>query len=43
MRLVLDQSHNHAVKVEEEHDEVEAELRKRFLIAYISLALVHFA
>jgi hypothetical protein len=29
--LVLDQGNNHAVQVEEEEDEVEAELGERFL------------
>ena len=31
MRLISYQSHDHAVEVEEEHDEVEAELDERFL------------
>jgi hypothetical protein len=30
-RLVFYESHNHAVEVEEEHDQVEAELDERFL------------
>lgn len=30
--LVTDKSDNHAVEVEEEHDEVEAELEERFLL-----------
>jgi hypothetical protein len=29
--LVADESHNHAVQVEEEHQEVEAQLDERFL------------
>lgn len=35
--LVTDKSDNHAVEVEEEHDEVEAELEERFLDFYVSL------
>lgn len=31
MRLVADEGDDHAVEVEEEHDEVEAELDERFL------------
>ena len=31
MGFVSDQSHNHAVQIEEEHEEVEAELYERFL------------
>lgn len=31
MRLVADERHDHAVQVEEEHDEVEAKLDERFL------------
>ena len=31
MHLIADESDNHAVKVEEEHDEMEAELAERFL------------
>jgi len=34
-RLVFYESHNHAVEVEEEHDQVEAELDERFLLVYI--------
>lgn len=29
--LVLDQGDDHAIEVEEEHDEMEAELNERFL------------
>jgi len=31
VHLITDESNNHAVKVEEEHDKVEAELAERFL------------
>ena len=31
MGLVLNERDNHAVEIEEEHDEVEAELDERFL------------
>ena len=31
VHLIADESDNHAVKVEEEHDEMEAELDERFL------------
>lgn len=31
MRFVSDEGNNHAVQVEEEHDQVEAKLNKRFL------------
>lgn len=31
MRLVPDKRNNHAVEIEEEHQEVEAELDERFL------------
>lgn len=31
MRLVADKGDDHAVEVEEEHDQVEAELDERFL------------
>ena len=31
VHLIADESDNHAVKVEEEHDEMEAELAERFL------------
>ena len=33
MSLVLDKGHDHAVEVEEEHDQVEAQLGKGFLVA----------
>lgn len=35
VRLVLDQADDHRVEVEEEHDEVEAELDERFLYAHM--------
>ena len=31
MRLVADEGNDHAVEVEEEHDQVETELDERFL------------
>lgn len=31
MRLVADEGHDHAVQIEEEHDQVETQLDKRFL------------
>jgi hypothetical protein len=36
--LVLDQGHNHAVQVEEEHDKVETQLGERFPLMNIQLA-----
>jgi len=36
--LILDQGHDHAVQVEEEHDEMEAQLGERFLLVYVQLA-----
>ena len=36
VRLVLDEGDDHAVEVEEEQDEVEAELRERFLLRSVS-------
>jgi hypothetical protein len=36
VRLILDEGHNHAVEVEEEHDEMEAKFCERFL--WIKLA-----
>lgn len=36
--LIADQSNNHAVKVEEEHQEAEAKLDERFLLVHIQLA-----
>lgn len=36
MRLVSDEGYNHAVEVEEEHDEMEAELDERFLRGTVS-------
>lgn len=38
MRIVLDESDDHAVEVEEEHDEVEPELDKGFLFVDVQLA-----
>lgn len=38
MRLVADEGDDHAVEVEEEHDEVEAELDERFLLVYVELS-----
>ena len=32
--LVSDQSDNHAVEVEEEHDKVESQLEERFLVKF---------
>jgi len=37
VRLVPYESHNHAVEVEEEHDEVKAEFEERFLLVDIKL------
>lgn len=31
MRFVTDKGHDHAVEVEEEHDEMKTELNERFL------------
>ena len=36
--LVSDQGDDHAVQVEEEQDEMEAELRKRFLLRHKSVS-----
>lgn len=36
--LVADQSNNHAVEVEEEHEQVEGELDEGFLFVYVELA-----
>ena len=38
MRFVADQGHNHAVQVEEEHQEVETQLDERFLLVHVQLA-----
>lgn len=38
MSLVLDQSDNHAIQVEEKQDEMEAKLREGLLQICISLA-----
>lgn len=38
MSLIADESHNHAVEVEEEHQEVETQLDERFLLVHIQLA-----
>lgn len=38
MRLVLDQSDDHAVQVEEEHDEVETQLNEGLLHALLVTA-----
>jgi hypothetical protein len=38
MRLVSDESNDHAVKVEEEHDEVKAQLYEGFLDCVAKLA-----
>lgn len=38
MRLVLNEGNDHAVEVEEEHDEVETELGEGFPLVYIQLA-----
>jgi len=37
MRLVTDQGDYHRVEVEEEHDKMETELEKGFLLVYIQL------
>jgi hypothetical protein len=34
--FVADQSNNHAVEVEEEHQEVEAQLDEGFLLTFVS-------
>lgn len=38
MRLVPYQGDDHAVEVEEEHDEVKAELDEGFLLVHVQLA-----
>jgi len=38
MRLVPDQSDNHAVEVKEEHDQVEAELGEGLFLVHVKLA-----
>lgn len=38
VRLVLDQSDDHAVQVEEEHDEVETQFNKGFLHVVLATA-----
>lgn len=38
MRLVADKGDDHAVEVEEEHDQVEAELDERFLLMNVELS-----
>jgi len=37
MRLIADERHDHAVQIEEEHDEVETELDEGFLLMHIQL------
>ena len=37
VRLVPDEGNNHAVQIEEEHDEVKAELDERLLV-YVSMS-----
>lgn len=36
VRLVLNQGDDHAIQVEEEHDQVEAQLDKGFLLSLVS-------
>ena len=38
MRFVADQGHNHAVQVEEEHQQVETQLDERLLLVHVQLA-----
>ena len=38
MRLVADEGDDHAVEVEEEHQQVETELDERLLLVYVQLA-----
>lgn len=37
-RLVPDQGHDHGVEVEEEHEQVEAELDEGLLLVHVQLA-----
>ena len=40
MRLVTDKGDDHAVEVEEEHQEVEAQLDKGFLVLSVDIQMI---